>query len=356
MPFARDPSTPHEGINVLVGLGDGTFATRQAFPIVLNNNFPESVRLGDLNLDGKVDVVVGSSSNPNQIGIYVSTSTPGSSTITFANNSRPTGLNVQGSYPRPLDLGDLNSDGYLDLAVALENGKTVEVFMNLADNSGSFAPSSTVFTIDDDTMNPKHLLLRDINGDTKRDIIVSWGKAGKFSVFINTTSAMSTTPTFGTPSHFNIAGTTPWTFDLGDINSDGKLDIAVAICGEINQVDVLINTTINGSSTPTFSAPTNLAFDSCPTTALLTDITGDGKLDLAVAQGTLNGSSFVSIKPGQGDGSFGSTRSFTTGFPPNEDPWGMVAADFNGDGRKDLATASWSEAGQISVHLNGVAD
>ena len=64
------------------------------------------------------------------------------------------------------------------------------------------------------------------------------------------------------------------------------------------------------------------------------DFAGDGKLDLAVAN---DGSNAVSILMGNGDGTFQPAVDYTVG----NDPVAIVAGDFNGDGKLDLAVANW---------------
>ena len=78
----------------------------------------------------------------------------------------------------------------------------------------------------------------------------------------------------------------------------------------------------------------------------------DGKLDLAVSianAGSIFG--FVTILPGNGDGTFGSGVTLASGALPS----GIVAADFNGDGGLDLATANGTtggDSGSVTVLLN----
>src|SRR5438094_2892617 len=65
------------------------------------------------------------------------------------------------------------------------------------------------------------------------------------------------------------------------------------------------------------------------------DFNGDGKLDLAVTP--WNFSDVVSILLGNGDGTFQAPVEFATG----SDPFGLAAGDFNDDGRLDLAVANF---------------
>ena len=89
------------------------------------------------------------------------------------------------------------------------------------------------------------------------------------------------------------------------------------------------------------------ATGSNPYAVVTGDFNGDGRLDLATANA---GTNTISILLGNNDGTFQTQKEFTVGLPPAETdgtllpPWpieaiSMVAGDFNGDGRLDLAVA-----------------
>lgn len=90
-------------------------------------------------------------------------------------------------------------------------------------------------------------------------------------------------------------------------------------------------------------APTEYATGTGPTAVVAADFNGDGKLDLAVAN---NGSDSVSIFLGNGNGTFGAKTDFATGAGPS----GLAVGDFNGDGKLDLAVANQT-ANTISILL-----
>jgi hypothetical protein len=127
----------------------------------------------------------------------------------------------------------------------------------------------------------------------------------------------------------------------GDFNGDGKLDLAVAN-GASNNVSILL-----GNGNGTFQAPLNTAVGVQPIALAAADFNADGKLDLAVANlgvPTLSAGSF-SVLIGNGDGT----------FQPQQDPLtnpggpvAVVAADFNGDGNVDLVVAN-ENSGTIAM-------
>src|SRR5207253_3322750 len=77
-------------------------------------------------------------------------------------------------------------------------------------------------------------------------------------------------------------GTTPRSVTVGDVNLDGKLDLAVANQSS-NTVSVLLNTTASGAATPSFAVKQDFVTGAIPRSVTVGDLNGDGGLDLAAA-------------------------------------------------------------------------
>jgi hypothetical protein len=128
----------------------------------------------------------------------------------------------------------------------------------------------------------------------------------------------------------------PFSLAVADLNRDGNMDIVVASSGfsgaNAGQISVLLGTG-NGA----FAAPVNIPVVAPITGVTIDDMNGDGKLDLIVVGLTLfNGGTGLEFLPGKGDGTFG------TAVPAPDGVQGLVAvsADFNNDGKKDVATST----------------
>jgi hypothetical protein len=91
-------------------------------------------------------------------------------------------------------------------------------------------------------------------------------------------------------------GATPYSVAVGDFNGDGRLDLAVANADSANGNTVSI---LLGRSDGTFAPKVDYATGAAPYAVIAADFNGDGKLDLAVAEPNNN---TVSILLGNGDG------------------------------------------------------
>src|SRR5437899_3381868 len=104
------------------------------------------------------------------------------------------------------------------------------------------------------------------------------------------------------------------------------------------------------AQTVSFIARADLEVGTNPRSVAVGDVNGDGRLDLAVT----NASSYdvpgtVSVLLGNGDGTFQSALSFAAGG----DAGSVAVGDINGDGRHDLAVANVGAPGLLALRLGG---
>ncbi|NJM63700.1 MAG: DUF4347 domain-containing protein, partial [Oscillatoriales cyanobacterium RU_3_3] len=109
---------------------------------------------------------------------------------------------------------------------------------------------------------PRDVSIGDINGDGKPDLAVANYGSNNVSILLNTTPTGGTTPTFATQVVF-ATGRQPRTVSIGDINGDGKPDLAVANALS-NNVSILLNTTPTGGTTPPFATQVTFATGTQP--------------------------------------------------------------------------------------------
>ncbi|HSC39572.1 MAG TPA: FG-GAP-like repeat-containing protein, partial [Chitinophagaceae bacterium] len=196
--------------------GTISLAAKQDF---ITNAVPVSIAIGDVDGDGKPDMVVTNEGATPMVSVFLNTSTAG--VISFA--ARADYASGAAAYytPSGVAVKDLDGDGLADLAIANSNG-ILAVYRNTGGPGVlSFDPIKT-FAIPG---GQERLAATDVDGDGKADLLVSNSGAASVSVFRNTGSGG--TISFGTRQDFTT-GNGPVDIAFGDLDNDGKADIAVA--------------------------------------------------------------------------------------------------------------------------------
>jgi FG-GAP-like repeat len=298
-------------VSVLLGNGNGTFPSHVDYRC---GNAPIAIAVGDFNGDGWPDIVVVNNGD-NTVSIFIGR--PDGTFVTGATYS-------VGLYPSSVAVGDFDGDHHLDLAVTNAGDNTLSILRNHGD--GTFALNGT-YAVGND---PSSVAVADFNEDGKQDLAVTNAGDNTVSILFNQGNGMfQSSATYAT-------GPGPASVVAGDWNRDGKPDLAVANGGSpLNGfgpglVSVLLN---NGDGT--FANKVDYATGPYPISVVTGDFNQDGRLDLALAT-NLDIYGRVSILDGNGDGTFQSNVDYQNGFGI----YSLVAADFNGDGKPDLAVVS----------------
>lgn len=257
---------------------------------------PQAIATEDFNGDGNLDLAT-ANTRSDSVSILLGDGTGDFQAIAD--------ITVGGSNPQSLVAGDFNSNGYPDIAVANLSGN---VSILLSDGTGNFRYMSTL-AVDD----------------------IACAKDDRFS--------------FG---HFF----TPQSIATGDINSDGLLDLAIAGPEDLYK-DVLL---LTGDGTGEFRFADGLSINGDVQDVLLTDVNGDGRVDVATANDVSgNGTDTVAVWLGNGSDRFGTETEVSLG---TNTPKSLLAEDLNGDGNTDLAIANAAAIpGSISILLgNGTGN
>jgi FG-GAP-like repeat/FG-GAP repeat len=288
-------------VTVFLGNGNGSFGNPMPTPSI---NGPGAVVIRNLNpgVDQFPDLIVSTGSG---INILL-----GNGDGTFGT---PTVL-AAGTSPNWVAVDDFNNDGKLDLAVA-EDSNSAGVYILLGNGDGTFGTATPVSA----GGNSSFLLTGDFNKDGKRDLAVLNG--GAVSILLGRGDG-----TFGAPKFYTTA-VDPGSIAAGDFNRDGRTDLAVPTFFGDNRHHNLA--TMRGTASGAFVTAPGYSTDTLPIGIVAADLTGDGKLDLAVVN---KFSDDVCLFPGLGDGTFGAKKTYVVGSFPE---W-AASADLNMDGKLDL--------------------
>ena len=140
-------------------------------------------------------------------------------------------MRAYGTNPQSIALGDLDGDGKPDLAVANLSSNTVSVYRNTS-SSGSIGIGSFATKVDFITgFIPRSVAIGDLDGDGKLDLAIANYGSATVSVFRNTSSSGSIGSGSFAPNVDFPTGTGPHSVALGDLDGDGKPELAVANSG-----------------------------------------------------------------------------------------------------------------------------
>ncbi len=310
-----------------------------------NYNTPYSGVTADFDGDGKLDLAITEQTGTGSYRIVV---LRGNGDGTF-NAAQPfvVGGTPSGSGPTGIASGDFNGDGKPDLAITLQNAGKVSVLIN----NGSSGTVSFLSSVEYTTAAfPSSIGVADLNKDGKKDLIVQCAPgstgSGLVSIFRGNGDG-----TFQAKEDYPAGTQIGTSLAIGDFNGDGYLDIATVDGVGAATVRVALHTGNTGSGQMYPTTQGNLpsyATGNAPYGVVAADIDGDGKLDLAVAN---NSSSSFSVLINNGFGVF--LAKSDTSTPTN--PYGITAADFDKDGKIDIVTvargggAMWDPT---TIHLN----
>jgi hypothetical protein len=264
--------------SVSVFMHGATPGTYNSAGDIVTGGQPNQVVAGDLNGDGKPDLVLADmSSSGNVIVLMADPASPGKF---LAPMKLPTGLTTPS-----VAVADLNGDGAPDIVAATfdssGNNGAVTIFYQNPHQRGTFqAPVSFPAGAQ-----PQSVKIADVNGDGLPDIVVAnfgpggdgTGMAGVSVLLQNADGSFQLPVTYSTPgASIDVA--------VDDVDGDHKEDIVVANLapGATGSVSVLLQ---DPAHPGTFLPATNYAALGQPLSVVIADLNGDGLPDIAIADG-----------------------------------------------------------------------
>ncbi|MFZ4561426.1 MAG: FG-GAP-like repeat-containing protein, partial [Saprospiraceae bacterium] len=250
-----------------------------------------------------------------------------------------------------IGLGDINGDGKTDMVVPhrhepqpyQSSGLALSVFLNQVVPGGSVLPNAfvraktIVVRPDGNLGSPRAVKLADLDGDGRLDIAGPDEGANSIRVLLNTSAA--DTVGFATALQVNTPYR-PWDLDIADIDGDGRLDIVVAVY-EVPFLYVLRNSSGPGFLSFEDGGQFYTGFRTRPHKVIAQDFDTDGKIDVALACERSNTGlpMLVSVFRNVSTPAIIAFESAVgvTSQMQGYNPWGFMSSDLDGDGKPDLA-------------------
>ena len=229
--------------------------------------------------------------------------------------------------PYKVDAGDMNGDGTADMVLALYDANSVRIYTMLP---GDVSYNSIVDL--PVGSGPIDVAVTDIDHDGDNDIVTSNFNSNNISVLLNDGGG-----TFSPHVDYAV-GLNPWGMAVGRVNADAYPDVVTADFSS-NTLTLWL-----GSAAGTLTYGASVSAGNGPTDVALVDLDGDGVGDMAVSN--LNSSNITLVD------AYGNIGLIVTGNIPSLSGYEIVPADFNNDGKIDLAVAGSEYAsGSGTVHL-----
>jgi hypothetical protein len=248
-----------------------------------------------------------------------------------------------GNQPTAGGSADFNGDGIPDLAVMNSQESAIAVFLGKGD--GTFTQGTKIYQVGStpcilpDQPSNCALTVGDFNHDGNADLVATSGSDNVVVVLLGHGDG-TFSPANGSPI---TVGNFPEAVKIGDFNGDGLQDLAVANAKD-DTISILLG---NGDGTFTEASGSPIPVGSFPFFVAVADFDGNGTADIAASN--QNGNT-VTILLGNGDGTF--TEAGGSPIAGFNNPAGIVAADFDGNGKVDLAVANFTASDPSSPLSN----
>ena len=246
-------------------------------------------------------------------------------------NSFSLDMSVVNAKPAYMAISDIDGDGKPDIGfyeINLFAGDSIGILRNMSTSDSILFGTAFKIGVSGNPSHKVKIYFKDIDGDSKPDIVALNVEAASMAIFINT--SLPGTIAFATRVTVDLGGQNPIRIAFGDIDGNGKTDI-VAV-SENGDFSILKNSSTVGAISLSMAAGYPTAIDPNVYVLYVNDLDADGKPDIIMGN-----SWFYSVTILQNTTS-GGVISFSNLTVPGFDNTNSVAepSDIDGDGKLDL--------------------
>lgn len=295
-------------------------------------DFSGGLTIVDLNGDGKQDIV--NTNGDSSVSVSKNISTIDSISFEYVNKF----YTENGA--SNIVVNDLDGDGKPDMLVSCVYDTVVSFFKNIGSGDNIVFAPRIDFKLAE---RPHDLATADLNGDDKPDIVIANTDVTSITVLKNTSTTGNIS--FATNVEY-FSGTGPYSIAIGDIDDDGKPDIAVSNGWDFH-ASVLENTSIGDSIS--FAPKIDYTATSGTNKIAFNDIDGDGKLDMVISDRFSGKISIYENTSTFGNISFSQKINFGANPYVNS----FAVGDIEGDGKPDITFLDES-TDKVSLLINQV--
>lgn len=328
-------SSTGDALHVFYQTSAGTLQSEVRYPI--GDSGAASVDIGDVNGDGKQDILVGG---------YATCGTCAGFVGAFIQNAYGVFdpiVKLPSQSTNIVMTGDMNNDGRTDIASVLVEMDRVEIY--LQDPGGALSPPVEYSVLTGGYPHFTGMDVGDLDNDGLNDLVVNNTSADyPLAVLYQNSTGVLSSPVYHSFTDPGTTGRTIGSAAIGDVNGDALSDlVAFNSRGKMSSMGVYLQNGLGGLE----ANVTYRSFD-IPCPIEIVDINGDGFNDVVVGHAAWSNidsnlveaqMSMIGVFLQKPDGAFGSYNLYAVPYSPRFHSQGLSVGDINGDGKQDVVIA-----------------